>query len=386
MKRAIYLDNFKGIAAFFVMVHHLFVAYLPVSYYGNSINCYYNTPFMDWLSQTPFAFLINGNFWVFVFFMVSGYLMFIQGSKLNAKTFSSKFLNRYIKLLIPVIPICVIVFLLKNIMNGSLFYHIKVGMDIGSPWLQNSYHVPISLSALLLSPFTIFLKGDVTFSNAFWMLDKLLISSLLVLVVAYTFQNVKKYKRLKYALICFAILFLNHYYLPTFLGGLIYLLSSYDIKKIFKNRFTMILIAVVIFIVGVVCAGYPSGRIPSNFYTYLEKYRILKEYIPTVDYYHILGAFCILILLINSSKIKNILEWRGFSILGKNSYSIYLIHIPIIYILSPYLFVFFLKWTNRYFISTCITIFITCAIVIFASIYYTKFTTWLRIKMKMFKI
>lgn len=376
--RAVYLDNFKGIAAFFVMVHHLLVAYLPVSYYGSNSGGYCDTPLVNWLSQTPFVFFFNGNFWVFIFLMVSGYIMFAQGSKINDQaTFSSKFLTRYIKLLIPVIPICIIVFFLKNGLN-SIFYNVEVGSGIGSSWLQNGYANPISFKDFIFAPFTIFLKGDDTFSNAFWMLDKLFISSLMVFVVAFAFQNVKKNKLFYYVLICLASLFLNSYYLPTFLGGLIYMLSSSNLKSKIKSKTLCILIATIALVFGFICAGYPSGRIPTNFYIYFEKYRILRELLPAVDFYHILGAFMVLLVVMNSNVLKRILEFKCFSILGKNSYSIYLIHIPIIYVLSPYLFVLFLKWTNGYLLATTFTIVLICTIVVIMSIYYTKFTSWLK--------
>ena len=316
-----------------------------------------------------------------MFLMISGYLMFSQGYQLKDKAvFSSRVLNRFIKLLIPVIPICIIVFLLKNIGNGIVFYNDEVGGEIYSWWLRSGYDTSVTLKNLILSPFTIFFKGDGLFNNAFWMLDDLLISSLAVFVVAFSFQEVKNKKIIKYAFICFAAMIFSPYYLPTFLGGFLYLVLSDDkINKIkIKNKKLVHFVAIVIFIVGIVASGYPSGRAPTNFYRIFEQNSLFKGYLSAVEFYHVVGAFLILLVLLNSKKIQKILEHKTLNIFGKNSYAIYLIHVPIIYILSPYVFKLFMNMTEKYLISASVTILFTCIVVVVLSHYYTKFTSWLK--------
>lgn len=97
-----YLDGIRGIGAFCVMMNHF-------------SNCNYGV-FWNFINVHPWAkFIIDGQFWVQVFFILSGFVLpisFLKSGK-DASIHGSIF-RRYIRLLFPVLVINSLIFLAKE--------------------------------------------------------------------------------------------------------------------------------------------------------------------------------------------------------------------------------------------------------------------------------
>ncbi len=72
--RILWLDGIKGIACIFIFLHHFFVHYFPAVYYG-SLELSKAKGIDIYLSQSPIGFFLNGNFFVHLFLIISGYVI-----------------------------------------------------------------------------------------------------------------------------------------------------------------------------------------------------------------------------------------------------------------------------------------------------------------------
>ena len=83
-------------------------------------------------------------------------------------------------------------------------------------------------------------------------------------------------------------------------------------------------------LLGLVLGGYPSGISASNFYRFFRGLTFID--------WHILGAFVMILGILSWEGAQKCLSWRLFTWLGKISYSVYLIHIPLLFSLSTGVF------------------------------------------------
>ena len=96
------------------------------------------------------------------------------------------------------------------------------------------------------------------------------------------------------------------------------------------------LLAPMAVLAGLVLGGYPSGISAENFYRYFRGLTFID--------WHILGAFVLLLGILSWKGVQKLLSWRLFGWLGKISYSVYLIHIPLLFSLSTGIFLWAEKW------------------------------------------
>lgn len=87
------LDGLRGYAALIVVIHHFVAAFWPTAFFrgGEGLALAF--------SETPLALLVNGPFFVFVFFVLSGYVL--AGGRSSAAELPSQIGARYIRLGLP---------------------------------------------------------------------------------------------------------------------------------------------------------------------------------------------------------------------------------------------------------------------------------------------
>lgn len=126
-KRIYWIDGLKGIACIMIFVHHFFVGFMPASYYGVGAMQHGNDGWEVLLSQNPASVLINGNFWVCVFCVLSG---LVQGYKIfsmeSLDRLPKDMVKRYFRLSLPVFFISLIVYLMMKAKCFIMFRQIKL--------------------------------------------------------------------------------------------------------------------------------------------------------------------------------------------------------------------------------------------------------------------
>ena len=165
-KRLYWIDGLKGIACIMIFIHHFMLAFFPASYYGEGAMIHGNNGWEVGLSQSPVGVLINGNFWVCVFCLVSG---LVQSYKIyNSNDFSklpNDMVKRYFRFTGPIFVVSFIVFIM---LQTNMFWNAEINEIVKSPWLENFYLEKKTLKDVIISSFvTVLFGGDSTFSTAF---------------------------------------------------------------------------------------------------------------------------------------------------------------------------------------------------------------------------
>lgn len=329
-KRIVWIDGLKGFACIGVLLHHFLLAFLPATYYGDLNMSIIQNKLDVKMAQAPYAFFINGNYMVALFCLVSALVLGLKVMNLeNRRYVTEMFIKRYPRLMLPTIPVIISVYVM---LKYECFSHLKAAKWTQSPWLASYYLEKVSFKRCIDSIFvTTWYASDVTFSNAFWMLGSLFFGSMLAIILStFTWKIRRNAVELIYVFCVFLYIRVNTLQLAFVFGVLLAHLFK-ERKYLFNHKG----IGIFCFLLGIFLGGYPSGIRPVNIYRYLN---ILPQEILSYQFWHIIGAFFTVYGLWNMGLACKILECRGMQFLGKISYAIYLIHIPLLFSVSCHIF------------------------------------------------
>jgi peptidoglycan/LPS O-acetylase OafA/YrhL len=297
-----YIDGMKGLAALIVFFCH---------YSENTGHLYWSR---DVLLNNPVTkILIDGCLAVFMFILLSGFsnALSMNRKPLDISLVRNTIVKRYLRLAVPIAPILIVVFLMRcfNVMYNDGF----------SEWYSHSYYnestmnhlLPFRLiKAILASPF-----GDTTGVDLpTWMLRYILIGSYFVLMIHVVTYEMRTINKIIFS--CFFMFIcgymLNPYYIPMIAGFILLLLHP----SLQHSKYKIL-----------VSIGCLFGALA--FYYIIPQIKFPMREVMTV----ILLFLCVLF----NPFLQKILSAGFFKYLGRISFMIYLVHMPIIASLSCYL-------------------------------------------------
>ncbi|WP_072053834.1 acyltransferase family protein [Obesumbacterium proteus] len=310
-KKLGYLDSLRGIASIIVVISHLTLLYFPYLHNVKNIPIPSENYIQSWFYNSPLGFCYSGSAAVYIFFIMSGIVLSISMSNRNLFKLIS---SRYIRLVIPACSACVLAYFCMTLMNG-----------IGYGEIDNIYNnsFEIENASLLNSIYygairSIFhIKGSMKYNPVLWTMAIEFYGSVL-LYIAY------KTKRPRIAMFVFSVLFLL-VNVNTFIGIFCFFIgmNMTNLVKLEKsNKLSLLLL-----IIGLYFAG-----IHVNSYSYTLFLDILGKHTYTV-LNALSGAFVVSSIIINKN-MKSLLSKNAMQVLGKLSFPIYLVHWPIIYVIS----------------------------------------------------
>ena len=324
-KRIDWVDGLKGIACILIFCHHFALIFFPATFYGQWATSHLNG--MDtYLAQSPFGVILNGNFLLAVFCMLSAFVLSLQVLGMEDKSrLGGVVVKRYFRLMPPLFGIGFLVWLL---LRFDLLLGAETAAVTGSPWAGLFYQRTLSFREFLEAALVkVWFYGDESLSTAFWMLSRLFYGSFLSILLS---TAAWKYRRKAWFFYVAAAMLLfdqSELLLAFVLGTLLAWMTRQGI------RLPKLAAPAAVFL-GLILGGYPSGISATNFYRYFRGLEFAD--------WHILGAFCLLLGIFSWEKAQKVLSWRPFGWLGKISYSVYLLHIPLLFSLSAGIFL----WTE----------------------------------------
>lgn len=140
-----YLDGLRGVAAFFVVIHHYTVQYTIHSSTGYGYEKKGKDQ-EDWFFQLPMIRLVHsGRFMVVIFFVLSGYVLSHRSLKLARQgkhlelldSLASSVFRRWLRLHLPVAASCLFAFAMAR---WNLWNHMPKGWEhnpSGKTWIQD---------------------------------------------------------------------------------------------------------------------------------------------------------------------------------------------------------------------------------------------------------
>lgn len=330
MQKIKYLDGLRGIAAFEVVFHHFVLAFYPALFSGPDIITHLPNGVEVFASGSFLNLFWDGNFAVCIFFILSGFVLshkfFIQKEK---EIIRASAVKRYFRLALPVAVSIIFAFVLMKL---SLFYNQKAGDISGSGWFSSFWvFQPDFFDSLSQAFIGTFFSNIFEYNKILWTIACEFLGSFLVFAFLAIFGKVKKRY---WAYIFLIALFFQTYYLAFLLGMLLSDIMAHK-KMIFRKYDKKKIIRTVLLVVGLFLGSFPSGRDPQGTMYAFMNFLWLSD---SATLYHILGAFMLMIVLLDSTKMQKFFSFKYFLFLGKISFMMYLLHFIILGSLTSYLF------------------------------------------------
>lgn len=360
----LWLDGLRGIACTLVFMHHFILAFFPAAYYGIETESSLNK-IDTLLAKSTIGIIFNGNFWVCIFCIVSGFVLSLKiMNKRNRGSISESILKRYPRL---VLPMFFISFLVYFMLKMGLFSNLEAASYTKSEWLSGYYLETVSIKKVITcSLYSVWFEGDSTFSTAFWMMTPLFMGSFLTYLIGVVTWNANRYIYIVYAMIAIFTLKKNSL-LFCFVVGSLLAYIYYNSKKMMENH----VLGILLLILGIYFGGYPSNASPLDYYSILAGK--LPENINAGQFYHMIGASLFIYGIFCLKLGKMILENKIFLRLGKISFAIYLLHIPILFSVTTKIFLILYKTTKHYFVSAGVGLCVSGILLIIVAGLFNKY-------------
>jgi peptidoglycan/LPS O-acetylase OafA/YrhL len=304
-----YLDGLRGFAALAVFIGHLSLVVLPDlemlrGDYGWGL-------IITQIGKSPLDVLWNGSSAVCVFFVLSGYVMTDLGkrSRLNLP---AQIVRRYLRLAIPVLITSTSAYLLMR--EGLMHNHIDP--DVTGGWLARWYDFGYSDQHMVYEALIgTFHEGSDAYNPNLWTMHPEFLGSVYVIVIC----AIAPGRTIGFALLA------GYYYADFILLFAIgALLNDYEteISRIGPRT------AIALFLVGMYMCSMPNVGPEISLPWHAMLPRIFHY--DDAHYWHSIGATLIVLGLQCSSRLQAIFASRIGRELGRMSFTLYLIHIPIL--------------------------------------------------------
>ncbi len=326
-----YLEGIRGLAALLVFFHHFGLAFYP-AYYTFGIEASHLNGLELTYGQSVFSVFSNGNFCVFVFFVLSGFVLSRSYFHTNAfSTIVSGAQRRFIRLYIPIAVTIILSFLL---LESGLYFNVPAGVITHSEWWLSSFwrfsDVPTHLVGSLL--YGVMFTGDSLFDTTLSSMSIEFYGSLMVFAFLALSHNTRNRSAMLFFLFLYCC-FTDHLYTATFVFGIS--LNYIEQRRTSMSKGTATILATVLAFLGLLLGSFPSnGAIAGTFYE-----RVPLEFLNVVHgWLHAIGAFFLVAAFVLSSVLQRLISLRVFIFLGYISFSLYLLHPLLIGSFSCYLF------------------------------------------------
>lgn len=359
------LEGLRGVAAIIVVIYHFILAFYAVLFFGIGAQRLQHMRFEDNLYGNPLMVFVSGPFAVAIFFVLSGFVLsiaFFQTGKLSiVKKLAAK---RYLRLMLPALAsILIACFIL---MAGVSFLKENVAAISGSGWLERSWSVvPNVFEAAQSGMFDIFMKEGNSYNNVLWTMVFEFAGSFLVFGFLALFGKLK-YRWVVYGFLGFATF--NTWFFAFIIGMLMADLYANGYLK--PKRHSWFLIAPVL-ILSLVFGGYPAESVKGTIYQYMT---IGGLGIDWTVVYLTFGAIGLVGVILLTEQIAAVFRRRAISKLGKYTFALYLIHLPVIYTFGMAIFLIFYKAAGLGFnVSVLLTLIASAPIIAGAAILFEKY-------------
>lgn len=316
-----YLDGLRGIAALFVVIFHM-------------------NPFFSALSwqKADFAYEVlrrisNGNFAVCVFFVLSGFVLgrpFFSGG--DSSRLGEAALRRYFRLTPPALASVLLAFFLWITIGFPVKEMVEFGP--GFAWASDLYNFTPSLTGALYSGLVgIYLPSsptDISYNGVLWSLAVELYGSMFLFAFIALFG---KSRALCNVAIIFSICLIyllgaRGIYLSLFLAGYLLNAVSATSKHLDWEKY---LVFPAIYL-GSLDQWSQDGLSLAQIFHFPW-----GEYSHTI-FPHAIGSILLLFSVLRSRTLNNILSMKIFLLLGRWSFSLYVVHIVVILSLGNHIF------------------------------------------------
>lgn len=348
-------ESIRGLACIAVVLSHLSLSFYPYLHHFASQEHMHGT----WnyaLHNSPFTFLYSGTAAVFVFFVLSGYILsyVVLKNPNRPKKNLEMAVKRYPRLAIPVFISCVIIWL--------IFLLTDIDSHLVSGWLQAYAKQNIAFTqAIYEGSIGAFLFAQSTTNWVLWTMQIEFLGSLYLFILLFIYH----YKPKFFLLITTASLLLFFFMVEEnfFLGMLSFVVGCFIYLY---ARQLPTFVGWGILLIGLYLAGVHNS---SHSYHWL--YHILGE--RTYEYGNFIAGILIVYSVLLTTKISRVLDRPMLVSLGKLSFSIYLLHMLLIYLVCIPLFNLFIYLGWSYDASVAVSTILCLMVLIVVARIYSRY-------------
>jgi peptidoglycan/LPS O-acetylase OafA/YrhL len=340
------LEGIRGLACLMVVFSHLSLTFFPYihNFSNEIIPQLFNT--QQLIYDLPLGFLYSGTSAVFVFFVMSGYVLthaIISKNKLKSVVIKSS-IKRYPRLMFPAISSCVFAFL--------CFEYLNFDRSNLSDWIQSYGSGIYSINGAIYNGALdiFFFSGRSSYNYVLWTMQVELIGSIMIFLLCLLKAKHSKLLIGSSIIILSAILVLTRLVNVNLgLGIIAFVVGQwfYLYGKDIDIKTSMILI-----FSGLYLAGAHEG---STSYSLISN--VLGSYTYKIGTF--LSGFLIVYAIIFNSNFNRYMSNKFFVYLGRLSFSVYLSHLLVIFTVGVYSFNLFYELTLTYNLSALISSFLT---------------------------
>ena len=169
-----HLNGLKGLACLMILLAH----YQGIYKYSESFLP--AIPVFDLLDHSVFSSLFD-EFWLFLFFVVSGYLV-SKSRVASLQDLIAKSIQRFFRFAFPILFSYLVIYL---ICVGVGFHTAETGTLFCCDWFQGAYPEPLTIRDVVVSPFSVLLAGNARMNGSYWVLRAMFFSSLLIYLLRF---------------------------------------------------------------------------------------------------------------------------------------------------------------------------------------------------------
>ena len=320
--RCSYLDGLRGVAACIVFFGHLVIAVFPTVVTFNPNEAHYS--YEEAVGLSPLGWIWKGSYAVCIFFVLSGYVLagFSQRTKLSVP---AQVTRRYFRLALPMV---ITSFLAYVLMVSGCYKNLDAAAEVTkSGWLSMWYRAfdPSLFGMTREALYDAFVDGRANYNSNLWTMKIELIGSVALFLCYGTFRNV--IARIGACLV-FVYLFGKSYYSLFAIGVLCYELEvplRRLLMRLFGTEERFEPVALAGLLAGLYLGAYPhiqSGMTASWHF-----------FLPTrfsATTYHMMAAVMTVGSVLYSTTAQRMLGSAFGRYLGRLSFVLYLVHLPLI--------------------------------------------------------
>ena len=321
MSKLGYLDSIRGLACICVVLSHASLVFFPYihAFFGNIPE---SNQSQNFIHNSPFTFIFSGTGAVYVFFVLSGFVLSRSMYNKDQSGFISAVSARYPRLMIPALFSCVVAFVVYTVISSlAPPQHL-------SPWFYNQLVIsPNLLDSIKSGAIDAFFLGKSSYNNVLWTMSIELSGSFLIYLFMYLNKHINK--AISSALFLSTIILIapiSTKYAGGFfcfwVGFTIYI-TDYKIRGFWLSLSALLL--------GLYLAGAHHG---SYSYALIDFFLKQRSYLAC----NIFAGILIVWSIYSCETFQKLLTREWLIWLGKKSFSIYLLHMPLMILTSYLLF------------------------------------------------
>jgi peptidoglycan/LPS O-acetylase OafA/YrhL len=290
-----------------------------------------NMRYEDNLYGNPIMGLVTGSFSVAIFFVLSGFVLsvgfFAKRDDGVIKRLASK---RYLRLMLPALAAILLAYIIMQL--GLDTWRAQTAAITHSSWLTTLWpQTPNFFEAVKQGVYGIFVSGGSTYNPVLWTVKLELIGSFIVFGVALLFSN-SKYRWFVY--LTLGYLFFTTWYLG-FIVGMVIADLVVNKKKYLEviPAWALIMGAMA----GVGLGAFPPTNLKHTLFESILIPGLTQD--QNMSLYLTVGATLVILATILVSRLKQFFSHKRIAVLGKYTFALYLIHMPILFTVGAGVFV-----------------------------------------------